>query len=200
MKKYLLFIVFILNLLFPMSRNGLKAQESFTKHQFGFSYGLLPIIGTFENDDIVDAQPFVHDQIWMGCLNLNYNYRINKLHAIGTTVSWTRNKRQPIQYDNNFYTKDFYNYLTLGVRYALFYYNTDKISIYSAINACLTLYFAGYKFRPSEPNVTSRRACVAWPDYHIGLLGVRVGQKHAATFELGFGTLGLFQVGYNIGL
>ena len=122
------------------------------------------------------------------------------MHDIGTTVSWTRNKRQPIQYDNNFYTKDFYNYLTLGVRYALFYYNTDKISIYSAINACLTLYFAGYKFRPSEPNVTSRRACVAWPDYHIGLLGVRVGQKHAATFELGFGTLGLFQVGYNIGL
>lgn len=190
----------IMSLIFQISWNDLKAQESFPKHQFGFSYGLLPIIGTFENDDIVDAQPFVYDKIWMGSLNLNYNYRINKLHAIGATVSWTRNKRKPIQYDNDFYTKDFYNYLTLGIRYALFYYNTDKLSIYSAINACLTLYFAGYEFRPYEPNVTSRRACVAWPDYHIGLLGVRVGQKHAATFELGFGTMGIFQVGYNIGL
>lgn len=95
----------IMSLIFQISWNDLKAQESFPKHQFGFSYGLLPIIGTFENDDIVDAQPFVYDKIWMGSLNLNYNYRINKLHAVGSTVSWTRNKRKPIQYDNDFYTK-----------------------------------------------------------------------------------------------
>ena len=207
MKKIFLFCLFL------SAGFSIFAQEeepeilTYPKDEIQVSYGFLPIIGLFYPDgfwiisDYYDVFPF-EERAWTQGVNVQYNRHFNKNNVLSVDFSWSSYKHKQKYIDNYDFEWKHVNYFTLQIGYGVHYYTTKMISLYSSFYAGATFYCIGRM----DGTPSSSTDEIIYPDkFHyifrpalqVNFLGVRVGQRNAANFEIGFGTQGVLKVGYS---
>lgn len=206
-KKIFLFCLFLSTAFSVFAQKEEAAILKYPKDEIHVSYGFLPIIGLFYPDgfwitsDYYDVFPF-EERAWTQGFNVQYNHYFNKLNALSLDFSWSIYKHKQAHIDNYDFEWKHVNFFTLQIGYGIHYYNTKMISLYSSFYAGATFYCIGKM--DGTPSSSSDK--IIYPDiFHyifrpalqVNFLGIRVGQRNAANFEIGFGTQGVLKMGYS---
>lgn len=207
MKKIFLFCLLLSAVSSAFAQQEEPEIMTYPKDEIQVSYGFLPIIGLFYPDgfwiisDYYDVFPF-EERAWTQGVNVQYNRHFNKNNVLSVDFSWSSYKHKQKYIDNYDFEWKHVNYFTLQIGYSVHYYTTKMISLYSSFYAGATFYCIGRM----DGTPSSSTDEIIYPDkFHyifrpalqVNFLGVRVGQRNAANFEIGFGTQGVLKVGYS---
>lgn len=181
-----------------------SSQGELTRHhEVGFSYGCLPMSifslyphsMDFWSDGWDEVSGSFKAKPWVNCLNFHYSYHFNRFHSIIVTGNWFI-----MQHGNHSYTwtplLKHHHLLGLQVGYGITYFTKGIVSLYSTANVGFIVDLGTPQVGIPNHLVQGLRKDI-WPEFHVCLLGVRLGKSNAANFELGFGTQGMLKMGYN---
>jgi hypothetical protein len=144
-------------------------KPSFYKHEIGVSYGALP------SEILVP----VFNEVYLAALTLNleYKYNINKRHAVVGSFTY----HQTFILENNLY------FIAPLIGYEYTYFMNNDFAIYFRIGVGYQWLFA------DDPSHLFRPYSLA---YQISPLCISIGNKHNLDLGFGFGTQGVFRIGY----
>lgn len=177
-------------------------KDIYPKHELCVSYGVMPIIGVFYLGNYDDVYPFYENRIVkLGCINTQYRICFNPTHSLNFNFSWAVYEHTLKVRQSGIYNNSNVHHLTFQIGYSVRYFKREAVSLYSSIYGGFVLSSIGrIAVDPSnedELQYNPNNICLFHPAFHLTILGVRLGRKNAAHFELGFGTQGVFNFGYN---
>ena len=180
----------------------------FPRHEIKVSTGVFNQMSVFFFNDITPA--FLHgykyedaeyQQLNIGSFSLSYRYHITPMHSIGVVSTLLFSK-----VTDKYYVDDhsgLFTYWAVEPQYRLTYQRFNWGTIYLAAALGFTVRFASndqvcfYDTHTGGWFSYYAGRCHVVPSTHVTFVGVSVGKDNAANFELGFGTQGVFNVGYS---
>ena len=185
--------------------------NDFQRHQVGFSFGVFSHLGIFDNSrydgnffrlhDDYDDNGYRIEAFNTGTFTLFYRYQLAKRHALGlqTTLGF-RYVTKMYHYnpgpglikgdnDQNQVQCSLNTYLALQASYRFTVKQFPCCSFFLGGDAGFSLYLVDEPWQQGTPLVT--------PTIQLIPLSVSIGKRNAAVFEFGFGTQGMFNLGYS---
>jgi hypothetical protein len=198
-----------------------EEQNSYPKHELGFSTGAFPIVGGggfFDNEEkmIMYKDYNQYDSVEyknmysIGAYLLTYNYHFNSKHSLGVSVQWVGNHINTYRiYDGSYVNPDadtvngrgWNHYFTVQANYRKTYYRkNDKLALYWGISIGATLCVKDKNILPKETRhyflgKTSNAQYPFFGALHINAFGIELGKKYVFHFELGIGSQGFLKTG-----
>lgn len=193
-------IVIIILVALSSSSIAQSYDRSYLRNEIKFGYGLVStdLMQKFTSPNLDSLYPdkrYVRDNFkGSGIISISYN-RIsgNELFLIGASISYNNSKSRIYHLGNDVGELQ-RNYLTAAVELNYRYQNLNKVQIYSGLGI-------GYKFGTeklvpsSETGLDSSKSSINSVAWHINAIGIRVGSRLGAFFELGYGYKGIINAG-----
>ena len=214
MKKHIITFL-VLSFFAGASAQNLMKNTEVPKHEVEFSLGIYPVIGMWDPSRSGDKWLCHHDQYltsvgdtvdtWLiGSFTFHYYYNITRLHAVGiqstlafrhiTTlptdnpyhepysplIKTAKRKNQPYNSLNAFWS--------LQASYRITFKRYTACSLYAGCSLGFTLYLMDEQWKECP---------VILPSGHLTVFGVSFGKRNNANIELGYGTQGVLNLGYN---
>jgi hypothetical protein len=132
----------------------------------------------------VCATPFLLPYYAAMNINLNYYYSINKIHSIGAGISFFNDMSPDLKFPNGLIVSP-------QINYRIIFYNIKNVSLFSSLSLGWRISSKYYRKGLESIGLSSI------PTIHVTALGIKIGSlKDALTIEFGYGTKGMFTVGY----
>ena len=189
-------IILLLSLTISMSLSAQDFKEN--RHEVSIGYGTCtaPQIGTALGSiffsaftfDMLDSGDVSGD--W-GSVNLAYNYRLTKLVGLGLSAGYCS---MNVDWKNeSLIGKQKYNYYSILPTLKLNWLNSKIVALYS--KAALGITICNSKMSYADKTTADRTETdITW-GFQVSTIGIEVGKRIAGFAELGFGNMGIFQVG-----
>ena len=192
----------------------LAAQENdtlpdFKRHEIGISTGAFSQPSFFFI--LSEAYPIYYEgykiensnfcMYNIGTFSMSYRYHFTKYQSLGIVSTLLFSKIVDNNMDRN--CSGFFTYWSLEPQYRITYKRFEHCSLYISWALGITVRIASNEHVAYWDDSSSDWFTMNYgnlyvaPSTHITLLGVSLGKDNRANFELGFGTQGLFNVGYS---
>ncbi|MDD4847531.1 MAG: hypothetical protein PHR53_02015 [Bacteroidales bacterium] len=160
----------------------LKKEMSFLdhRHELNFGVGFLSLIPNYNNasmypwynasDGLIDVIGAIFGSVLVPSVSVSYDYRINKLLAVGGLVS-----------------SDFEWFHSAMVKMKFYYIANPKFSFYGDLGLGVTLSVNQFTNTKATPQL--------FPNFGVYPIGVKFGKKAGGFVELGYGYKGFMNFG-----
>lgn len=198
MKKYLLLLCVLL-----LSGGFEVKAEDWTElqHEVSLSYGGLPVfdlLSHYENyfQPSNPAVDFYDDKGKFGGLNVSYIFYPDENWGLGLVYSYTNSDKLIFNKEQFRAIGDFYNsYHTIAPSFKYNWFNYNFITLYSRINAGITIATANASYISKTGRPEEDRVRKVFFMYQASPIGIELGNQIAGFVEVGFGHMGTAMAG-----
>lgn len=199
MKKYLLSLFCVL--LLSGSFEGKAEGWTDLQHEVSLSYGGLPVfdlLNHYENYFKPDnpALNLFDDKGNFGSINISYLFYPDENWGIGLIYSYTNSDKRIFNNEKSYIMGDFLNsFHTIAPSFKYNWYNYDFVTLYSRINAGITIATAEASYISETGRPAAKTEVKALFMYQVSPIGIELGRQIAGFVEVGFGHMGTAMAG-----
>ncbi|MEG1573944.1 MAG: hypothetical protein RR293_05600 [Bacteroidales bacterium] len=187
-----------------LSAKGIN--KNINRHEISVSYGVFPAsewVGTFTKaiSYSILSMGTIHEEnnSNFGAINLDYNYRINKIVGvgIGTTYAYTKSdivfKIKGLNIESH--TTENNNYLSVMPKVKLNWINKPVFRLYSLFGLRLNIDFFSTQTMDENNQLYREKGTMYMFAYQFSQIGMEIGKNVSFFMEAGIGTSGTFIAG-----